>query len=108
VSYAFIQDVPITQAVYAEIIADLGQDPPDGLIVHIAQVLDDGHLQYLDVWESEAHCDRFTDHRLHPVIGRVLSRHNIRVEGGEPPRRSLQIAHVWGAALSDLPSPAKA
>ena len=107
-SYAWIQDLPINRDVYADIIAELGQDPPVGLIVHIAQVMNDGHLQYLDVWESEADCDRFTHDRLHPVVGRVLARHNIRVEGGEPPRRPVQIAHVWGAAVHNGPSPARA
>lgn len=107
-SYAWIQDVPITADAYAEIIAELGQEPPDGLVVHIARVMDDGHLQYLDVWESEAHCDRFTETRLHPVIGRVLARHNIRVPGGEPPRRPVQVAHVWGAGVSGAPTPTTA
>jgi hypothetical protein len=48
-TYAWMQDVPITR----EIVADLGDQPPEGLIVHDAQVMDDGHLRYLDVWESE-------------------------------------------------------
>jgi hypothetical protein len=64
--------------------------------------MDHGHLQYLDVWESQAHCDRFTDDRLHSVVGRVLARHNTRVEGGETPRRPVQIAHVWGSAAPAL------
>jgi len=53
-TYAFTQDVPITLDIYHEIKADLGEQPPEGLIVHLAQVMEDGHLRYLDVWESEA------------------------------------------------------
>jgi hypothetical protein len=70
---------------------------PEDLIVHAAQVMDGGHLRYLDVWESEAACERFTEQRLHPVVGRALARHRVRVDG-EPPRHPIQVAHVWSAA----------
>ncbi len=96
-TYAFTQDVPITLDIYHEIKADLGEQPPEGLIVHLAQVMEDGHLRYLDVWESEAACERFTEERLHPVVGRALARHQVRVDSGEPPRQPVQVAHVWGA-----------
>ncbi len=96
-TYAWTQDVPITREIYAEIVADLGDQLPEGLIVHVAQVMDDGHLRYLDVWESEAACQRFTEERLHPVVGRALARHQVRVDG-EPPRHPVQVAHVWTAA----------
>ncbi len=96
-TYAFTQDVPITLEIYNEIVADLGDQPPQGLIVHRAQVMEDGHMRYLDVWESEAACERFTEERLHPVVGRALARHQVRVDGGEPPRQPVQVAHVWGA-----------
>ena len=93
-TYAFVQDVPISVEIYDEIMAGLGDQLPDGLIVHIAQVLDDGHLRYLDVWESQAACERFTEERLHPVVGPVLARHQIRPDR-EPPRLPVDIAHVW-------------
>ena len=34
-------------------------------------------MRYLDVWEYEAACERFTEERLHPVVGRARS-HAIR------------------------------
>lgn len=95
-TYAWIQDLPITLEIYRDIIADLGDQPPEGLIVHVAQVMEDGHLRYLDVWESEAACERFTEERLHPVVGRALARHRFRLDGEEPPRQPVQVAHVWG------------
>jgi hypothetical protein len=101
-TYAWIQDLPITVDIYAEIMADLGDSPPEGLIVHIARVLEDGHLQFLDVWESEAACARFTEERLHPIVGRALARHAVRVPGGEPPRRPAQIAHIWATGAADF------
>ena len=93
-TYAFVQDVPINVDVYDEIIADLGDQLPDGLIVHIAQVMADGHLRYLDVWQSQAACERFTEERLHPAVGPVLARHQVRPDR-EPPRLPVEIADVW-------------
>ncbi|MDQ6675642.1 MAG: hypothetical protein M3069_33740 [Chloroflexota bacterium] len=93
-TYTWLQDVPIDLDIYREIVAGLGDTPPQGLILHVARVLEDGHLQYLDVWESEAACERFTEQRLHPVVGPVLARHQVRPDG-EPPRRPAQVAHVW-------------
>jgi hypothetical protein len=93
--YAWTQDLPITVDIYREIVADLGDEPAEGLVLHVAQVMPDGHVRYLDIWESEAACDRLTEQRLHPVVGRALARHQIRVEGGEPPRQPVHIAHLW-------------
>ena len=93
-TYAYVQDVPIGVDIYDEIIAGLGNQPPEGLIVHVAEVMDDGHLRYLDVWESKAACDRFTEERLHPVVGPVLARHQVHPDR-EPARRPVQIADVW-------------
>lgn len=98
-TYAFVQDIPISVDIYQEIIAGLGNQPPEGLIVHIAQVMDNGHLRYLDVWESEAACERFTEERLHPVVGPVLARHQVRPDR-EPPKLSVQIADVWAGSGS--------
>ena len=103
-TYAWTQDLPITLEIYNEIMADLGDELPAGLVVHVAQVLDSGQMRYLDVWESEAACARFTEERLHPVVGRALARHQVRVDGGEPPRQPVQVAHVWGAREAPLPS----
>ncbi|MDQ6672672.1 MAG: hypothetical protein M3069_18345 [Chloroflexota bacterium] len=100
-TYTWLQDVPITVDIYREIVAGLGDAPPEGLILHIARVMDDSHLQYLDVWESEAACERFTEERLHPVVGPALARHQVRPEGGEPPRRPVQVAHVWAPAAAN-------
>lgn len=97
-TYAWTQDLPITLEMYHEIVADLGDQPPEGCILHLAQVLDDGHLRYLDIWESEAACERFTQERLHPIVGRALARHQVKLERGEPLRDPLRIAHVWAPA----------
>ena len=43
------------------------ENPPSGLIVHTAAVVD-GALQVVDVWESEEAANRFGEDRLRPAI----------------------------------------
>lgn len=93
--YVFEQDVPITAAVHAQIMDRLGAEIPEGLLAHIALEQADGTLRYLDLWRSREECDRFTETRLHPVVGQVLSQAGIR-PAGEPPRREVQVVDVWG------------
>jgi hypothetical protein len=96
--YAFTQDVPIDAALYDRIVEGLGDQPPEGMIVHIAVERPEGGLRYLDVWESEADCDRFGEQRLHPVVHRLLRE---RFDGALPPepeRSPLRLIDVWSAA----------
>lgn len=44
-----------------------------GLIPHLASEPPGGGLDYVDVWETEGHCDRFVDERLHPALGALLA-----------------------------------
>ena len=66
--YAFTQDVPIDSAFYARITEGLGDEPPPGLLVHLAVERPEGGLRYVSIWESEEDCDRFGEERLHPVV----------------------------------------
>src|SRR6478736_7945598 len=94
-TYAFIQDVPIDAATYDRIVTDLGPEQAPGLIVHIALERPEGGLRYIDVWESEADWDRFSEERLHPVVHPLLAE----VFGGhmppEPARVVLPVVDVW-------------
>ena len=43
-TYAFTQDVPIDAAVYSRVLEGLGDEPPKGLIVHLAVQRPEGGL----------------------------------------------------------------
>ena len=64
-TYAFIQDVPANEEMYAEIRARLADRGPGGLIAHVVIEREAG-LRYVDVWETEADWDRFRDERSSP------------------------------------------
>jgi hypothetical protein len=69
-SYAFIQDVPAGWDSYERVAAAIGDEPPDGLIVHVAGPTDSG-FRVIEVWESKDAWERFRDERLRPVVKTV-------------------------------------
>ncbi len=95
--FAFTQDVPIDATAYARIVDGLGPEPPAGLIVHLAIERPEGGLRYVDVWESEADCERFTEERLHPVVHALLREVFGDDLPPEPARTPASVIHVWGA-----------
>jgi hypothetical protein len=96
--YSFIQDVPIDGGFYARIVEALGDEPPSGLIVHLAVERPEGGLRYYDVWESEADWDRFGEERLHPVVHGLLGEIFGDDLPDEPARVALPVIHVWAPA----------
>jgi hypothetical protein len=98
--YSFTQDVPIDRAFYERITDALGPDPAPGLIVHLAIERAEGGLRYIDVWETEADCDRFTEERLHPVVHALLTDIFGDELPPEPERTPASVVHVWGGALN--------
>lgn len=94
-TYAFTQDVPIDAAFYGRIVDELGPAPAPGMIIHLAIERPEGGLRYLDVWESEEDCERFTEQRLHPVVHRLLGEIFGETLPPEPPRTALSLVHVW-------------
>lgn len=58
---------------YDSVQAEMGleNDPPAGLIAHVAGEVN-GRFQVLDIWESADHLDRFEDDRLRPAMKKVM------------------------------------
>ncbi len=94
-AYGFTQDVPIDAGLYNRVLEGLGNEPPKGLIVHLAVERPEGGLRYFDVWESEEDCDRFAEERLHPVVHQLLSSRFGGESPPEPARVPLPVIHVW-------------
>lgn len=96
--YAFQMDVPINAEVYRQIKEALGPEPPQGLISHVVLEREGGSLRYIDVWESEADWERFSDERLHPVVDRVFAEVGMNGPRVEPDRTLLTVHDAWIAA----------
>ncbi len=93
-TYAFIQDVPVDRDIYGQIRARLGNQPPKGLIAHIATTRDGG-LRYLDVWDSEDDWKRFGDDVLEPAVDEVLARAGLAHDHSRVRFQPVEVVDAW-------------
>ena len=93
--YAFIQDVPADEAMYGEMRARLGDQPPKGLISHVAVPRAEGGLRYLDVWETPEDWERFRVEVVEPVVGEVLAAHGLPHDHSLVRFEELRPIDVW-------------
>jgi hypothetical protein len=94
--HAFIQDVPIDTDMYGRITDALGDDPMDGLLLHLVVRNPDGGLRYVDVWETEEQCARAFDERVHPAVDAAFGGRRPPVE---PTVTRLDVVEVRGSAV---------
>jgi len=88
-TYAYVQDIAEDWEDYERLTAVLGDEVPEGLIVHVAGRTDSG-FRIIDVWESREAWERFRDERLRPAARRAADDGAL-----EPPVfRDLQVRHV--------------
>lgn len=96
--YAYLQDVPIGEAQYREIIAKLGPEPLDGSLLHLCLRQPDGRLRYVDVWESEQACEKAFEDRIHPAVDAVFGGAR---PAEEPTVQRLDVLHASGATVDE-------
>jgi len=97
VVYAFTQDVPIDTDMYVRIAEALGEEPMDGLLLHLCVRKPDGGLRYIDVWESEAQCARAFDERIHPAVDAAFGGRRPPVE---PTVTRLDVVEARGPVVA--------
>jgi hypothetical protein len=96
--YAFIQDVPTDESVYAQVRGRLGAAAPKGLISHVV-VKHDGGLRHIDVWDTEADWARFRDEQVEPAVSEVLSALGIPRDDSQVAFEDVEVVDTWvGAA----------
>lgn len=92
--YAYIQDVPANEHIYEQVKARLGDEPPKGLIAHLA-VRRDGGLRYVDVWETQADWARFREDRLEPAVRDVLAGMGIPFDSSQVRFEEIDVIDTW-------------
>jgi hypothetical protein len=96
--YVFVQDVPIDDAAYHQIIDRIGTRPVDGCLLHLCVRRPDGGLRYIDIWESEEACARAFDERIHPAVYSVFKEIGFEPDG-EPEVERLELIDATGTML---------
>ena len=84
--YAYIQDVPIGEELYRQILDKIGPEPFAGSLLHLCVRQPGGQLRYIDVWESEQACTRAFAERIHPAVDAVF--------GGDRPATEPEVHHL--------------
>jgi hypothetical protein len=97
--YAFTQDVPIDTDTYARITEALGDEPMDGLLLHLCVRKPEGGLRYIDVWETEEQCARAFDERVHPAVDKAFGGRRPPVE---PTVTRLDVVEARGAVVDGV------
>jgi heme-degrading monooxygenase HmoA len=59
------------------------ENPPAGLIVHVMTETANG-VHVVDVWESQADFDRFSNSQLMPTMQKVMAERHISMDGPPP------------------------
>lgn len=79
-------DLPIPRADLEAVSADLGthDNPPEGLIVHVATATADG-VHVTDIWENQAAFEKFRDDQLMPSMVRYMAEHNMSMDEAPQP-----------------------
>lgn len=96
--YAYTQDVPIGEDLYRQVVAEIGAEPLAGQLLHLCVRRPDGHLRYIDVWESEEACGRAFDERIHPAVDAAFGGNRPRAE---PAVHRLDVLHAGGALVQE-------
>jgi hypothetical protein len=97
--HAYIQDVPIGEELYRQIIDKLGSEPLPGQLLHLCVRQADGTLRYIDVWESEAACAQAFEERIHPAVDAAFGGNR---PAREPQVHRLDVLHASGAVLEPI------
>jgi hypothetical protein len=100
VPYAFTLDVPATDEIYDRIRAELPNQAPPGLIVHLVTRGDLG-LRYIDIWESKAAWERAYETVLGPAVERALATYGIAHEPSMSRFTEIDALDVWQPDLSN-------
>ena len=79
-------DLPVTREEIEGVSAELGthENPPDGLLVHVATTTADG-VHVTDVWESQAAFEKFRDEELMPAMQKFMIEHNMSMDQAPEP-----------------------
>jgi hypothetical protein len=96
-SYVFFYDVPGTEELYQRIKAEIGDEPPNGLVVHLVAKVDGG-LRHFNVWESRRDWERHRQERIGPAVGKVLAAAGIPERPPEPVEHQLDVVDLWTSA----------
>jgi hypothetical protein len=94
-TYAFARTMDTSWDDYERIAEAIGDEKPEGMVIHLAAPRDGG-VTMLDVWESREAYERFRESRLMPAVASVVGEQ--RMAAGPPAAQTIELEaqHVMG------------
>lgn len=78
---------------YEQVKHRLGDEPADGLVLHVVTKIDGG-LRHLNVWQTAEHWKRYQRERVGPAVGTVLAAAGIPAPSGPPVEQELHMVDL--------------
>jgi hypothetical protein len=91
--YAMLYDVPADEKMYRQITAAIGDEKPEGLLVHLVLQAESG-LRHIEVWDSPQAWKRFRDERLEPAVHAVLTAAGFTDMPPDPPVQEFKLVDI--------------
>jgi hypothetical protein len=94
-------EIPVAREDIEELTRRMGaaENPPDGLLVHVAVQSADG-LRVVDVWDSEADFERFRETRIGPALQAMMADRGMTDPMDMEPRVSEAFDVVRGKSIA--------
>ena len=96
-SYALLYDVPADEETYRRVNEAIGDEKPEGLVVHLVLQAESG-LRHIGVWDSRQDWQRFRDERLQPAVHAMLAAAGFTQMPPDPPVQEVKLVDVWVGA----------
>ena len=91
--YSCFYDVPGDERMYAQVKAEIGEEQPKGLILHMVIKREDG-LRHFEVWESRQEWERFQQERVAPAVAKMLAAVGVTKPPPRPEAQEMELVDI--------------
>lgn len=96
-SYACFYDVPADENFYRRVMAEMGDDEPEGLVLHLV-VKRDGGLRHTEVWRAKQDWERFRRERVAPALEKVFEAAGFDESPPRPTEHEIEVVDIQTGA----------
>ncbi len=89
-AYAFQYDVPADEQFYRRVVAEIGDEQPEGLVALLVVKRERG-LRHIQVWGSKGDWERFRDERLDPALDKVFAAAGVATRPPRPQEQEIEL-----------------
>ena len=92
-TYGCYYDVPGDERMYSQVKAEMGEEQPKGLVLHMVIKREDG-LRHFEVWESRQEWERFQQGRVAPAVAKMLAAVGVTEPPPRPEAQEMELIDI--------------